>query len=133
MSLERTWNSLWHRMQPFEQSGIFGDSWRSTFEEHIQTQTGGNVKYWKGDGGALFYAYSGVGGSYYMTAPADDQTTLNFDSGTTLWTVTQKNGTQKIFNNAGYLTSIIDRLRETLLCIICMSFLMLSLRSARYK
>src|SRR4029077_7141666 len=78
ISLERTWNSLWQRMQPFEQSGIFGDSWRSTFEEHIQTQTGGNVKYWKGDGGALFYAYSGVGGSYYMTAPADDQTTLNF-------------------------------------------------------
>src|SRR5262249_49755451 len=95
--------------QPFVQSGIFGDSWQSNFEEHIEVQTGGSVKYWEGDGGSLFYAYSGSGGIYYITAPADDQTTLSFNSGTTLWTVTQKDGTQKIFNNAGYLTSIVDR------------------------
>jgi len=109
LQLARTWNSLWTLTNPPETSGVFGHSWRSNFEERIQVLTGGEVKYWKGDGSPLFYQYSGTGGAYSLTAPADDQTTLSFDSGTTLWTVTLKDGTVKIFNNAGYLTSITDR------------------------
>jgi hypothetical protein len=50
VTLTRTWNSLWPLVQPPEQSGIFGDSWRSNLEERIQSLTGGVVKYWKGDG-----------------------------------------------------------------------------------
>jgi hypothetical protein len=100
LTLSRTWNSLWSLAQPPETSGIFGDSWRSTFEERIQTLTGGAVKYWKADGSSLFFSFNVGTGSYYMTAPANDQTSLNFDSGTTLWTVTFKDGGKKIFNNA---------------------------------
>jgi Domain of unknown function (DUF6531) len=33
LTLTRTRNSLWSLMNPPEQSGIFGDSWRSNFEE----------------------------------------------------------------------------------------------------
>jgi RHS repeat-associated protein len=100
-------------MIPPEVSGIFGDSWRSNFEERIQVLTGGAVKYWKGNGSSLFYTYNAVAQAYALTAPADDQTTLSYNSTTTFWTVTQKDGTQRIFNNAGYLTSIVDRNSNT--------------------
>ena len=43
LALTRTWSSLWPLMQPPEESGIFGDSWRSNFEERIQVLTGGVV------------------------------------------------------------------------------------------
>jgi hypothetical protein len=109
LALTRTWNSLWPLMQPPEESGIFGDSWRSNFEERIQTLTGGVVQYWKGDGCRLFYLYNSMSGTYSLTAPADDQTTLSFNSGTAQWTISQKDGTSRIFNSGGYLTSIVDR------------------------
>jgi RHS repeat-associated protein len=109
ISLVRTWNSLWPLMQPPEESGIFGDSWRSNFEERIQVLTGGLVQYWKGNCSRLFYQYNSLSGTYTLTAPADDQTTLSFNSGTAQWTISQKDGTSRIFNNAGYLTSIVDR------------------------
>jgi hypothetical protein len=109
LALTRTWNSLWPLKQPVEQSGIFGDSWRSNFEERIQSLSGGVVKYWKGNGSLLFYQYDSFSGSYLLTAPADDQTTLSFDSIAAQWTLTQKDGTRRIFNSAGYLTSIVDR------------------------
>jgi uncharacterized protein RhaS with RHS repeats len=96
-------------MQPIEQAGIFGDSWRSNFEERIQMQNSTTVKYWKGDGGALYYSYNAASGFWLLTAPADDQTTLSYNSGTSLWTILQKDGTKKIFNYPGYLTSIVDR------------------------
>src|SRR5712692_3813549 len=99
ISLTRTWNSLWSLMQPVEQSGIFGDSWRSNFEERIQVLTGGVVKYWKGNGSSLFYLFNSLSGTYGITAPADDQTTLSFNSTSMLWTIAQKDGTQRIFNN----------------------------------
>jgi YD repeat-containing protein len=50
-----------------------------------------------------------MSGAYSLTAPADDQTSLSFNSGTAQWTVSQKDGTSRIFNNGGYLTSIVDR------------------------
>ena len=107
LTLARTWNSLWTAASPPEESGIFGDSWRSSFEERIQTLTS-QVKYWRGDGSALFYNYNSATGTYYLAAPIDDQTTLAFNGTTNVWTVTLKNGTQKMFNSSGYLTSIVD-------------------------
>ena len=104
-TLSRTWNSLWPLSNPPEQSGIFGDSWRSNLEERIQMLTGGVVRYWKGDGNSLFYTFNTLTGAYVLTAPLDDQTTLSFN---TVWTVTLKNGTRKTFNSGGYLTSIVD-------------------------
>jgi YD repeat-containing protein len=109
LSLTRTWNSLWSLMQPVEQSGIFGDSWRSNFEARIQVLSGGVVKYWKGDGGVLTYTYNSMSGFYVMTAPTDDQTTLTYNLSLAQWTISEKNGTQRIFNGSGYLIGIIDR------------------------
>ncbi len=109
LSLTRTWNSLWPLMLPVQQVGLFGDSWTSNFEERIQALAGGVVQYWKGDGGRLFYKYNSGTGTYTLTAPSDDQTTLSVNSGTGVSTILQKDGTQRLFNSAGYLTSIIDR------------------------
>ena len=106
-TLTRTWNSLWPNMNPPEEVGIFGDSWRSNFEERIQVLGGNSYKYWKGNGSSLFYGSNGTG-TYFLTAPLDDQTTLAFNSTTNQWIITEKNGTQRFFNNAGYLTSIVD-------------------------
>jgi RHS repeat-associated protein len=108
LKLTRTWNSLWSLTNPPEQAGIFGNSWRSTFEERIQSLSGGVVKYWKSSGSSLFYTYNSFSGAYNLTAPLNDQTSLSFDSVNSRWIVTEKNGTQRIFNNAGYLTSIVD-------------------------
>ena len=118
LALIRTWNSLWPLKQPVEESGIFGDSWRSNLEERIQSVAGGVVKYWKGNGSLLFYSYNSLSGGYILTAPADDQTTLSFDPIFSQWTVTQKDGTTRIFNSAGYLTSIVDRNGNTTTIVI---------------
>jgi len=111
LNLTRTWNSLWPLKQPPETLGIFGDSWRSNLEERVQQLSGGVVKYWKGDGSLLFYSWNGS--SYVLTAPANDATILTYNSGTQQTTVTLKDGTQKIFNSGGYLTSIVDRNSNT--------------------
>ncbi len=109
LSLTRTWNSVWPLMLPVQQVGLFGDSWTSNLEERIQALAGGVVQYWKGDGSRLFYLYNSGTGTYTLTAPSDDQTTLTVNSGTGISTITQKDGTKKNFNSAGYLTSIVDR------------------------
>jgi len=108
LTLTRTWNSLWANATPPETAGIFGDSWRSTFEERIQVVSGSVFRYWKGNGNSLFYGYNSGQGTYYLTAPLDDQTTLSYNSVTSAWTITEKNGTKRNFNGAGYLTSIVD-------------------------
>ena len=109
LSLTRTWNSLWPLMLPVQQVGLFGDSWTSNLEERIQALSGGVVQYWKGAGSRLFYLYNSGTGTYSLTAPSDDQTTLTVNSGTGISTITRKDGTKKNFNSAGYLTSIVDR------------------------
>ena len=68
---------------------------------------GNSYKYWKGNGSSLFYGSNGTG-TYFLTAPLDDQTTLAFNSTTNQWVITEQSGTQRLFNNAGYLTSIVD-------------------------
>ena len=118
LSLTRTWNSLWPLMNPPETSGLFGDSWRSNFEERIQSLSGGVVKYWKGNGSALFYLYNAQSGTYTLTAPLDDQTTLSYNSVTLTSTITQKDGTQRVFNSGGYLTSIVDRNGNTTTIVV---------------
>ena len=104
LSLTRTWTSFWPNISPPAESGIFGDSWRSSFEEFIQLTSGG-ATYWKGDSSQLIYSYSGT---YSIISPLNDQTTLAANPTTGGWIITQKNGTQRNFNSGGYLTSIVD-------------------------
>src|SRR5262249_33911469 len=56
LELTRTWNSTWPSLiawpggPAMDTSGMFGHSWRSTYEERLQTLTGGITKYWRADG-----------------------------------------------------------------------------------
>src|SRR5262249_30791298 len=45
LTLARTWNSLWPNVATFETAGMFGHSWRSTYEERLQLLTGGVANY----------------------------------------------------------------------------------------
>ncbi len=106
--LARTWNSQWSNNYPFQQSGMFGDSWRSTYEEHIQITSSG-ATYWRADGSAFAYSYNAKAKTYTMTSPPDERSTLVYNSHTNSYTVTLLDGSQRIFNLAGYLTALIDR------------------------
>lgn len=136
ISIDRTWNSLWKPPTGREisadfyneypttgyiggtstvtpsPSGMFGDSWRSTYEERIQPVAGDSVhmRYWRADGSLYLFSYIGT---WVLQFPANENYWLSFDSTTTLYTVVQPDGSKHIFNNAGYLISIIDRFGNT--------------------
>jgi RHS repeat-associated protein len=105
ISLARTWNSLWTTSQPFQTGGMFGDSWQSTYEEHIQVLDT-EAKYWRADGKAWTFSY---GSGYTLVSPANERASLVFNTTTTQWTLTFLDGSKKIFNNLGYLIAVIDR------------------------
>jgi YD repeat-containing protein len=110
ISLTRTWNSKWPQSESGIASGFFGTNWRSNYEERIFVENG-YVIYARGDGSFWIFGYaSGTNGSYtYLpAAPANASATLT--NGTSNWTLTYKNGEQRLFANvSGSLTSIIDR------------------------
>jgi RHS repeat-associated protein len=108
MQLTRTWNSLWASNSPWETSGMFGDSWQSNFEQHLQAVSGGE-KYWRGDGSAWMFTYNSTSQVYSLTSPPDERANLAFNSSTSQFTVTLADGTQRIFSQPGYLLSIVDR------------------------
>lgn len=105
----RTWNSLWQSSSPITQAGMFGDSWRSTYEEQLQVLNGGAVQYWRSDGSAWLFGFDSVNNAYTLLTPPDERATLTFDSGTTLFTLTFLDGSKHIFNNSGFLTAVVDR------------------------
>jgi YD repeat-containing protein len=108
ITVERTWNSLWTTVGgAVQQAGMFGDSWRSTYEERLQIVSSNTVRYWKADGSS--WVFSGSSGSYTIAAPYNVNASLSYSSSTLLYTMTLVDGSQKIFNAAGSLTSIIDR------------------------
>ncbi len=113
LGLVRTWNSIWSTQVPPAQSGMFGDSWTSTYEERLQIlpnpPSNTQVKYWRGDGSAWTFAQDPSTGGYSLISPPDEHARLVFDTATTLFTLTQKDGTQEIFNNPGFLVALIDR------------------------
>jgi YD repeat-containing protein len=110
ISLTRTWNSKWPQSEAGIANGFFGTNWRSNYEERVFVENG-YVIYARGDGSFWIFGYaSGANGSYtYLpAAPANASATLT--NGTNSWTLTYKNGEQRLFANAsGSLTSIIDR------------------------
>src|SRR5438128_6876634 len=72
MQLTRTWNSLWASNSPWETSGMFGDSWQSNFDQHLQAVSGGE-KYWRGDGSAWMFTYNSISQAYSLTSPPDER------------------------------------------------------------
>lgn len=106
LELVRVWNSMWPSTQSAFQVGLFGPNWRSNFEERVFVGSDHYIKYARGDGS--FWSF-GVGGpGWSVAAPANAGATLV--QGSSHWTVTFKNGEQRLFDNiSGNLIAIIDR------------------------
>jgi len=105
LSLVRTWNSVWPATQTASQIGLFGPNWRSTYEERIFVGSDNYVKYARSDGS--FWSFAGPN-PLTVAAPANEVATLVY--GPTNWTLTFKNGEQRVFNEtSGNLVAIIDR------------------------
>ena len=109
LNLTRTWNSLWPASQSSQSVGLFGNNWRSTYEERIFMGNDGTIKYGRADGKFWSIIPYGNPVTYHVIAPANVQVTLT-QQGVTTWTVIFQNGEQRIFNyNTGLLSTIIDR------------------------
>jgi YD repeat-containing protein len=106
LTLIRTWNSLWPSTQTAFQTGIFGPNWRSTFEERVFVGSDNYIKYARSDG--TFWSFGYSGGTWVIAAPRTAIATLV--QGPSYWTLTFKNGEQRLFDNtSGSLIAIIDR------------------------
>jgi len=106
LSLVRTWNSMWPSTQTALQTGLFGLSWRSNYEERVFFGGDGYYKYARGDGSFWSFAWNGSG--FSLAAPANVTATLAVGSST--YTITFQTGENRIFSLAsGSLQSIVDR------------------------
>ena len=109
LAVVRTWNSLWTVNSPPWTAGLFGHSWTSNLEEHIQVVNPTTTKYWMGDGKVIQYAYDSLNQVYVLVSPPEEHIALVYDPIFQQYTVQYKNGDRKLFNSAGYLTAILDR------------------------
>jgi RHS repeat-associated protein len=108
LELTRTWNSDWRNVGPLSASGIFGDSWISTYEERLDTSGSAPLKYWRSDGN-LWYFQSTGGNNYSLVFPPNYHATLTYSSATSTYTISFPEGSQRVFNGAGHLISLLDR------------------------
>ncbi len=109
LTLVRTWNSLFGTVSPPNVAGMFGQSWRSTYEEMlVGPDSNDNLKYWRGDGSAWTFAYNGALNAYSLMSPPDVRAQLASNP-TGGFTLTLADGTQRVFNSNDLLASIIDR------------------------
>jgi YD repeat-containing protein len=86
--------------------GIFGSTWRSTYEERIIWGSDFYMKYLRSDGS--YWSFGDTGTNYNLVAPANTSATLAYYF--TYWTLTFQNGEKRVFDAVtGNLTAIIDR------------------------
>jgi YD repeat-containing protein len=110
LTLVRTWNSIIPTIASSFQSGMFGLNWRSTYEERVFQGSGeatGYMVYLRGDGGIWYFNTNGT-----LASPTYESATLGqtFTNGSVTWTITFRNGEQRIFSyTSGSLTEIVDR------------------------
>lgn len=113
LDVSRTWNSKWPQTQLGSKAGLFGDNWRSTYEERVTTSSdGSSLKYARNDGS--FWSFNRVGSTsqYTLIAPANGDATAQVSS--TVLVVKYKNGTTKTFDPvSGSLLTIADRNNNT--------------------
>jgi len=109
LALVRTWNSLLGSVGPPNVAGMFGQSWRSTYEETIAgPDSNDNVKYWRGDGSAWTFAYNGALNVYSLLSPPNVRAQL-VSNPTGGFTLILADGTQRVFNAQDLLSTIVDR------------------------
>lgn len=110
LALTRTWNSRWPASQSGAAAGRFGLNWRSSYEEQLAAGGDGSMKYAREDGS--FWSFEAVSAAkplvYQPAAPANGGALLT--PGASVWTLTFRNGEQRLFDNAsGLLTAVVDR------------------------
>lgn len=108
LNLTRTWNSLFATYQPITVAGMFGDSWRSTYEESLSAIAGGSTEYWRTDGSAWTFG-CGAGQSCSVAYPSNVGASIAYNSTNSTYTITLKDGEKRVFNSSGVLTSLMDR------------------------
>ena len=110
LSISRTWNSLWRgNDSSIANAGMFGDSWRSTYEEHLQVIDSNNVKYYRANGDGWYLGWNSSSQNYQVLIPQDQHATLTYNASTSIYTLILADGTKRIFNAGGYLASLVDR------------------------
>jgi YD repeat-containing protein len=109
LELTRTWNSRWMGASPPAFAGMFGHSWRSTYEEALTGPYANNhLMYWRGDGSGWTFTYNSVLNSYSLSSPPNERAQL-VSNPTGGFTLTLADGTQKVFNSQDLLAAVIDR------------------------
>jgi hypothetical protein len=109
MQLARTWNSLWPSSLAPATSGMFGQGWRSTYEERLTWPLDGVIFYWRGDGSYWCFGQGASPGSYVLFSPPDKRASLQHFPATSVFTLTLQDGSTRLFSESGYLLSITDR------------------------
>ncbi len=112
LELLRTWNSLWRVNINIETAGMFGDSWRSTYEERLNSLAPNYLRYWRSDGSSWLFVYDSVLQSWSVVSPPNERAWIVFNSGTGVYTLSFLDGTSRTFKNISNgirLTGIIDR------------------------
>jgi YD repeat-containing protein len=106
LTLQRTWNGLWPTSEVTSSIGIFGQNWRSTYEERVFMGGDNYLKYSRNDGNYWSFGLSGVN-TFVPVSPANVSATLSQPSYTLL---KFQNGEQRQFDpTTGLLTAIVDR------------------------
>jgi len=116
LQVTRTWNSLWAKQNTPEEVGIFGDSWRSTFEERLQGVRGSvsTLSLWRANGSVWQFTYDSGSQTFLVTDPPNEHATIVPNPTNTQFILTEKDGTQEVFSKQGdtldgFVTQIIDR------------------------
>jgi RHS repeat-associated protein len=110
ITLQRTWNSYWSwARDAMPQSGMFGDSWRSTYEENLLSFGTDYIKYFRSNGDGWLFKWNSSTSSYQLMNPPNRHATLTYNGTTTLYTITFADGSSRVFSNSGHLISLADR------------------------
>src|SRR5260370_13745818 len=109
MSLDRTWNSLWATFRGSQPvAGMFGDSWRSTYEERLVSSGSSFIQYFRANGDAWWFQANGP--SYQITNPPNQRATLVYDGTPLQYTMPFADGTKRAFSGtSAFLTALTDR------------------------
>ena len=108
ISVSRTWNSFWSQSNPPQMAGVFGDSWRSTYEERLQTGSG-SILYWRSTGDHWTFTPDPTTQGYTVSSPQDEHATLAQNAASGNYVITFADGSKETFLPTGYLLSLADR------------------------
>ncbi len=109
LELTRSWNSQWQDAAPPSIAGMFGNSWRSTYEEQLSFQGSNTLMYWRADGSGWTFTYNSALGIYGLSSPPDERAQIATDPVTGNFNLTFADGMEKVFNSNGQLLTIVDR------------------------